>query len=92
MLELYIRTDRPASTAAGLEAPMDHSIELNRPVFTERDGREIVGMYAVDGDRLHVAWDRHTRSAPLLGSNPEVLAHVLLDALLDEVWREARAG
>jgi hypothetical protein len=71
---------------------MHQSIELNRPVFTERDGHEVVGMYAVEGDRLHVAWDRHTRSAPLLGSNPEVLAHVLLDALLDEVWRGARAG
>jgi hypothetical protein len=71
---------------------MDHSIELTQPVFSERDGHEVVGRYAVDGDRLHVAWDRHTRSAPLLGSNPEVLAHVLLDALLDEVWRDANAG
>jgi hypothetical protein len=70
---------------------MDQAIELNRPVFTERDGNEVMGMYAVDGEQLHVAWDRYTKSAPLLGSNPEVLAHVLLDALLDDVWRKASA-
>ena len=67
----------------------ERTIELNRPVFTEREGHEIAGLYGIDGDRLHVAWNRHTRSAPLLGSNPEVLAHVLLDALLDDVWHEA---
>lgn len=63
------------------------SIELNRPVFAERDGREVIGVYAVVDDTLHVAWERHTKSAPLCGSNPEVLAHVLLNALLDELTR-----
>jgi hypothetical protein len=90
MLKLYIRTVMPASRRS--EGPVEQSIQLNHPVFTERGGHEVIGMYAVDGDRLHVAWERHTRSAPLLGSNPEVLAHVLLDALLDEVWRGARDG
>jgi hypothetical protein len=64
---------------------MSESIELNEPVFLERDGCEIVGRYAVVGDELHVAYERHTISAPLRGSNPEVLAHVLLGALLDDV-------
>jgi hypothetical protein len=70
---------------------MDTCIELPHPVFTERDGCEIVGHWAVVDDRLHVAWERHARSAPLNGSNPEVLAHVLLDALLDEVLEAGRA-
>ncbi len=71
---------------------MAATIELDRPVFTERDGREIVGVYAVDGDTLHVAFGRHTTCAPLCGSNPEVLAHVLLDALLDDLARSGAGG
>lgn len=64
---------------------MNASLELNLPVFTERDGEEIVGHYSVHGDVLHVAVGRHSKSAELRGSNPEVLAHVLLDALVDEI-------
>jgi hypothetical protein len=76
MLELYIHTGRAATA-------MHESIELSHTVFLERDGCEIVGRYAVVGDELHVAYERHTISAPLRGSNPEVLAHVLLGALLE---------
>jgi hypothetical protein len=64
---------------------MAASLELNRTVIAEYGGYEVVGVYAVDGETLHVAYDRHTKSAPLYGSNPEVLAHVLLVALLDEI-------
>jgi hypothetical protein len=64
---------------------MGESIELSHPVFVERDGCEVVGRYAVVGGELHVAFERHTVKAPLRGSNPEVLAHVLLGALLDDV-------
>lgn len=64
---------------------MAASLELNRTVIAEYGGCEVVGVYAVDGETLHVAYERHTKSAPLYGSNPEVLAHVLLVALLDEV-------
>lgn len=63
------------------------SLELNLPVFTERDGEEIVGLYRVDGEVLHVAVGRHARSAELHGSNPEVLAHVLLEAIVDDIVR-----
>lgn len=66
-------------------------LELNQPVFTERDGEEIVGLYRVEGDVLHVAVGRHATSAELRGSNPEVLAHVLLDALVDDIVRGRRA-
>lgn len=66
---------------------MNASLELNLPVFTERGGEEIVGLYRVQGEVLHVAVGRHSKSAELHGSNPEVLAHVLLDALVDEILR-----
>lgn len=65
-------------------------LELTQTVFTERDGEEIVGLYRVEGEVLHVALGRHAISTELRGSNPEVLAHVLLDALVDEIVRSAR--
>lgn len=69
---------------------MNASLELNLPVFTERDGEEIVGLYRVHGDVLHVAVGRYSKSAELHGSNPEVLAHVLLDAIVDEILLRGR--
>lgn len=75
-----------------MAAPAEHApLELNQPVFTERGGEEIVGLYRVEGDVLHVAVGRYATSAPLHGSNPEVLAHVLLDALVDDIVRGRRA-
>jgi hypothetical protein len=70
----------------------EEPLELNQPVFTERDGEEIVGLYRVEGDVLHVAVGRYATSAELRGSNPEVLAHVLLDALVDDIVRGRRAA
>lgn len=69
----------------------DAPLELNQPVFTERHGEEIVGLYRVEGDVLHVAVGRYATSAELCGSNPEVLAHVLLDVLVDDIVRGRRA-
>lgn len=82
----------PDSAAAGGgspdgDSPDAGSLELNLPVFTERGGEEIVGRYRVHAEVLHVAVGRYSKSARLHGSNPEVLAHVLLDALVDEILR-----
>lgn len=71
-----------------MHAPPDLvSLPLTEPVFTERGGEEIVGRYRVHDGVLHVAVGRHSTSVALNGSNPEVLAHVLLDALVDRIVR-----
>jgi hypothetical protein len=68
-------------------------MHLDRPICVDVDGLEVVGVYGVDEDGLlHVAVGRHTCSAPLGGSNPEVLAHVLMSSLVDEVVAHAHRG
>jgi hypothetical protein len=62
------------------------------PLFVIRpDGREIPCAYVVEaGDVTVILPDGTTVSAPLAGSNPEVLAEILASAALDDQERSRR--
>jgi hypothetical protein len=56
-----------------------------RSVLADHRGEEVIGIYYVEGDVLHVSCPAGSTSAPLRRSKPDVLAHVLLNALIEEL-------